>query len=264
MRAVRFAAQLGYAIEPATLAAIPCSLPVTRKVSVERIAEELSRLLVASAARTGLELLRTTGLLGVALPVLAALPADRLAHTFQVVDRIDPDLTRRFAAALHLLPAAEAERAVLGLRLPVKLAGEVRALLAQAPCLLDHPVELPPDAPALRRWLARVEPDRLAALLALRRADAQALPGPGSAEALARLSTLEGDADRELQGRPPLTISDLAIDGRAVMVELGVGPGRHVGAALRHLMDRALDDPGCNTREALAEELRAWWAQRRL
>ena len=263
MRAVRFAAQLGYTVEPATLAAIPDSLKVTGKVSVERIAEELSRLLVAPAARVGLELLQTSGLLKIALPVLTALPTDRLAHAFHVVDRIDPDPSRRFAAVLHLLPAAAAEQAVLGLRLPVKLAGEVGALLAQPPCLLDRPVELPPDAPALRRWLARVGPDRLAALLALRRADAQALPAPGSAEALDRLSTLEGDAHRELQGQPPLTISDLALEGRAVMEELGVGPGRHVGEALRYLMDRALDDPGCNTREALAKALRAWWAERR-
>jgi tRNA nucleotidyltransferase (CCA-adding enzyme) len=61
---------------------------------------------------------------------------------------------------------------------------------------------------------------------------------------------------------PPLSTQDLALDGRAVMAILGAGPGPHVGEALRHLLDRVLEDPSLNDREALEGELRAWWAGR--
>jgi tRNA nucleotidyltransferase (CCA-adding enzyme) len=44
------------------------------------------------------------------------------------------------------------------------------------------------------------------------------------------------------------------------MAVLGAGQGAVVGAALRHLLDRVLADPGLNTREALEAELRRWWA----
>ena len=61
---------------------------------------------------------------------------------------------------------------------------------------------------------------------------------------------------------PPLVAQDLAIDGRAAMAVLGVGPGPHVGEALRHLLDRVLEDPALNAPAALEEELRRWWAER--
>src|SRR5512142_169173 len=57
MRAVRFAAQLGYGLHRATRGAIPGALPVVRKVSVERMSEELQRLVVAPGADRGLDLM---------------------------------------------------------------------------------------------------------------------------------------------------------------------------------------------------------------
>src|SRR5512146_2229231 len=47
MRAVRFAAQLGYGLAPSTRRAIPAALPVVGRVAVERISDELARLVVA-------------------------------------------------------------------------------------------------------------------------------------------------------------------------------------------------------------------------
>jgi tRNA nucleotidyltransferase (CCA-adding enzyme) len=62
--------------------------------------------------------------------------------------------------------------------------------------------------------------------------------------------------------RPPLGAQDLALDGRAVMDLLGTGPGPQVGEALRHLLDRVLDDPSLNTPPALADLVRRWGATR--
>ena len=70
MRAVRQAAQLGFEVEPPTRAAIPQTLDVFRKVSAERVRDELLKLLAAPQPSRGLELMRTTGLLGEVIPEL--------------------------------------------------------------------------------------------------------------------------------------------------------------------------------------------------
>ena len=67
VRAVRFAARLGYAIEPATFAAMQTLAPEVTVVSAERLRDELTRLLTEGAARRGFELLDASGLLAVLL-----------------------------------------------------------------------------------------------------------------------------------------------------------------------------------------------------
>ncbi len=47
------------------------------------------------------------------------------------------------------------------------------------------------------------------------------------------------------------------------MAILGAGPGPHVGEALRHLLDRVLQDPALNAPAALEAELRGWWLARK-
>lgn len=71
VRAVRFAARFGFAIEPATLAAIPRLAPQVTQVSAERLRDELTRILTEGAARYGFELLDEAGLLTVLLPEVA-------------------------------------------------------------------------------------------------------------------------------------------------------------------------------------------------
>lgn len=73
LRACRFASQLGFEVEPATLAAIPQRLEVARKVSVERVFTELDKLLRGKDPARGLRLLERTGLLDLWLPELRPL-----------------------------------------------------------------------------------------------------------------------------------------------------------------------------------------------
>lgn len=73
LRAVRFAARLGFEIETATLAAIRKSAPAIEKIAAERVRDELTRILTEGGARRGLELLDETGLLIEILPEVAAL-----------------------------------------------------------------------------------------------------------------------------------------------------------------------------------------------
>ena len=72
LRAVRFAAQLGFQIEAGTFAALQANAPKILTVSAERIREELMKLFRPPHAARGLDLLRDSGLLEQVLPEIAA------------------------------------------------------------------------------------------------------------------------------------------------------------------------------------------------
>ena len=72
LRAVRFAAQLGFEIEHETFAALQANAQKIKSISAERVREELIKLLRPPHAARGLELLRESGLLEHVLPEIAA------------------------------------------------------------------------------------------------------------------------------------------------------------------------------------------------
>jgi tRNA nucleotidyltransferase (CCA-adding enzyme) len=123
-------------------------------------------------------------------------------------------------------------------------------------------VALPSSRMEVRRWLSRVGLDRADAVLTLAEAEARALPLPRRDRARREVNALRRRVSEMKKAPPPLGTQDLALDGRAVMRILAAGPGPHVGEALRHLLDRVLEDPAVNSAEALERELRAWSADR--
>jgi tRNA nucleotidyltransferase (CCA-adding enzyme) len=262
MRALRFAAQLGFRLHPRTRAAIPGALENVRRVSDERIADELAKLLVAPHAEDALHLLRRTGLLEAVVPAVAALTPRAIDHVVRVVPRAPARLEPRLAALLHRTRPDDARAITLDLRFARRTADEVAALVAAHACLLDGAAPAPASPAEVRRWLAVIGPGRAETVLDLR--DAEALGAPPS-----RRLRLRGDvrALRErvaaaLAARPPLATSDLALDGGAVMRFLEIPPGPEVGEALRHLLDRVLEAPDLNKRETLEVELSTWWERR--
>lgn len=72
LRAVRFAAQLGFEIEPATFAAVQKLAAKIKLISAERVRDELTKLFQPPHAMRGLELLNISGLLEHVLPEIAA------------------------------------------------------------------------------------------------------------------------------------------------------------------------------------------------
>ena len=111
LRACRFASQLGFELEPATAAAIPQRLDVARKVAVERVFTELTKLLAGTQASRGMRLLEATGLLDLWLPELRPMVGcgqnrhhryDVWDHTLRALD-FDKvaDPRRRWALLLH-------------------------------------------------------------------------------------------------------------------------------------------------------------------
>jgi putative nucleotidyltransferase with HDIG domain len=113
LRAVRFAARLEFAIEPATMAAISLHHALIRSVSAERVREELVHILTDGHARRGFELLDETGLLNDILPEVAAMKGvaqppefhpegDVWVHTLLLLEKLDrASPTLAWGALLH-------------------------------------------------------------------------------------------------------------------------------------------------------------------
>ncbi len=262
MRAVRFVAQLGFGLDPTTRRSIPGALDVVRLVAAERLTDELGKLLVARHALDALRLLRSTGLLRVVLPAVAALPPRTLEHAEGVAGRVAPDLAARLAAVLHPLGADGARKALSALRFPRQVSDSAEALVRFYPCRRTPGGALPASDPAaIRRWLSRVEPRRVEALLFAAAAEARGLPPSSRRRAGTELARVRKRVTEVLRSNPPLAIRDLALDGRDVAEVLGAAPGPRVGEALRHLLDRVLQDPRENDPERLRAALREWSSQ---
>jgi tRNA nucleotidyltransferase (CCA-adding enzyme) len=287
LRAVRQAAQLEFEVDRPTLEAIPPTLDVFRKVSAERIRDELFKMLGARQPSRGLELMRQTGLLGEVIPELLEGVGctqnrfhkhDVFGHTLSVVDATQGDAIGRLGALLHDVGKPRARQPREG------APGEysffkheyVGAEMADAICrrlklanadrervvamVKNHMFFYMPDWSdgTIRRFVRRVGGrEGLADLFALREGDVR---GRGFGEdpneelgELQRRIAVVADADAVLK------VTDLAIDGKDVMRILGIAPGREIGVILERLLERVLDDPSLNEREkleALLPELR--------
>ena len=73
---------------------------------------------------------------------------------------------------------------------------------------------------------------------------------------LALLASLESRASAELERKSPLALSDLALDGKKLMAQLGLRPGPQLGKLLAALLDQVIEEPGLNTPERLLEAAR--------
>jgi tRNA nucleotidyltransferase (CCA-adding enzyme) len=225
MRAVRFAAQLEFALEAGTEAAIRPALPSLSKVSRERVSDELRKLLGAARPSLGLEIAQRTGILENVLPGVelelrrldAVAPELRLAVLFEKVDD-----RKRANDLLRALKFSNAE-------------ADQAAALGQA----WREIRNTTDVVGARRVMATIGRDRSAELAAL-------VDGELRARVLASLAAKE-----------PLVLKDLAITGNDLM-QAGFAAGRQLGDLLGKLLDRVLVDPTLNTRDqllALAKEL---------
>ncbi|MFI5125172.1 MAG: CCA tRNA nucleotidyltransferase [Chitinophagales bacterium] len=114
LRAIRFASQLAFSIDPVTFDAIVEDAPRIGIISQERITEEVNKIICSPKPSVGFELLYKSGLLEIIFPKMTALSGaeyidglghkDNFYHTLQVLDNISVnsnDLWLRWAAILH-------------------------------------------------------------------------------------------------------------------------------------------------------------------
>ncbi|HRY99512.1 MAG TPA: HD domain-containing protein [Bacteroidales bacterium] len=114
MRAIRFASQLGFSIAPEAFASLGRNRQRLEIVSMERITEELNKIILSPQPSLGFKILMSTGMLEIFFPEMVALKGaeykegrghkDNFFHTLQVLDNLSEhsdDLWLRWSAILH-------------------------------------------------------------------------------------------------------------------------------------------------------------------
>ena len=123
MRAIRFASQLHFYIEPESFASIKRNAERTKIVSMERVTEELNKIILSKQPSIGFKLLDESGLLKLIFPQFVLLKGvetvngrghkDNFLHTLQVLDQVaekSNDLWLRWAAILHDIAKPQTKR----------------------------------------------------------------------------------------------------------------------------------------------------------
>jgi poly(A) polymerase len=278
LRAVRFAAQLGFELDPAILPAMRARAARARPpvLSVERVNDELRKMLVSERPGLALELLDRGGLVEVLLPELFACHGvrqggwhthDVFGHTLQVVEHTGPELVLRLAALFHDVgkPAtATPDGAFTGHdRVGAELARAAMARLrfsnvetervAKLVQMHLRPVFYQPGewGDGAVRKLARDAGDLLWTLMALARADIAASRYPHPE----KLDDLEARLRRVLEESP--TRLRLPVSGEDIMRARGLGPGPEVGRVKERLEALVLEGTLPPEREAILGYLAA-------
>jgi tRNA nucleotidyltransferase (CCA-adding enzyme) len=290
VRACRLASQLGFKIEDATFAAIKETNHITEQVSAERFRDEFLKILYKSAKPSiGLLLLKDAGILKLFIPELLECVGvvqpefhtdDVFDHSLKACDLAEDRV--KIAALFHDLGKARTMSQddkgihfyghdVVG----AEMTKEIMKRLKFSNDEIEKTVRLVrwhmfyyPSADwrksdedskkddkgwkdgAIRRLIINVGGEEgIDDLLRLRIADAAANPkndfDPKELDELSeRVATVRA-SDMALK------ITDLAVTGEDIMKELGIQPGKQLGAILKHLLELVLDEPILNKKEDL-------------
>jgi poly(A) polymerase len=300
MRAARFSAQLGFTVDPAVVEAMTAMAGRIEIVSAERVRDELVKLVCSPHPRRGLSLLVSTGLADHVFPELPALALERdehhrhkdvYEHTLTVLeqamgleDRLPgkgPDLVLRLAALMHDIGKPRTRRFaedgtvsfhhhdVVGAKMTRRRMKELRFSNDQIEAV-SHLVELHlrfhgygsgewTDS-AVRRYV-RDAGDQLERLHLLTRADCTTRNKRKADQLRRSYDDLEARIER-LAEEEELAAIRPDLDGNQIMEILGIGEGRDVGRAYKHLLELRMDHGPMSYDDARAALL-DWWSTHR-
>jgi tRNA nucleotidyltransferase (CCA-adding enzyme) len=290
LRAARFAATLECGLDPATERAMGSASAHTtfRRVSAERVRDEWMKSMAAPKPSVAFELMRRTSLLTITCPELVESVGceqnrwhayDVWGHAMACLDACKPDAVLRIAALLHDVgkPRTKAwstktndytfyehERVGAEMADPIlarlRFSNEERAKIV---ALVRHHLICYADDwsdAAVRRWLRRVSVELAPDLYEIGFADALGKGRDAGAD-IDAINRLRARSEALLAAGAALSTRDLALDGRDLMTELGLKPGRIIGQILERLVELVTDDPSLNERARLLEEARRFVAE---
>ena len=238
LRAVRFSAQLDFRIEDETYEAISIIAPNLEKVSKERIATELTKLLLSSHPEKMKRVSDTGASRYVSEPFgrAAALNKDEL----RPLGLLPAVKYMRWAGLLRREQGETAAAILRDLKMDCDTMDKVKILVSR------WRIPISAEKPAIRRVMNQIPPDLLDSLLCFQEVFAAEL-GEGYRETLKAVKTLAEEIRRD---GDPVNLKELAVDGRDLMAA-GMKPGPALGKTLNALMEQVLEQPECNTREYL-------------
>lgn len=283
MRAIRFATQLAFSIDTATLKAMISDAPLLAKISKERIHDELIKILSSDYPYDGIMLLKNTNLLEYIIPELLEgigvsqerpgrhHKSDVFTHnvlSLKFCTSKDPVV--RFATLIHDIgkPRVRGKdefglvifynHEVMGARMARYIAERLRFSKKDKEKISNlirwHMFsvnEHMTDA-AIRRFIRRIGVDTVKDMIDLRIGDRLG-GGTQTAESW-RLKLFKERVEKEL-APAPFSINDLAIDGNDIMKELNIKPGKIIGDLLQKLFEEVDEDLSKNNKEFLLKRI---------
>lgn len=283
MRAIRFAAQLNFTIEPHTWAALRSNAKLITKISTERIRDELLKILASDLAYEGIMMLLDTGILENILPELTdGLGISQVRpgrhHTTDVFTHnvlalkycpsTDPIV--RFATLLHdvgkvktmghdkdgfvtfynhEIAGAKIAREICDrLHFSKKDREKIVMLIRWHMFTVDEHI----TDTAVRRFIRRVGVENVKDMMDLRIGDR--LGGGTQMAESWRLKKFKERIEEQLKPAP-FGINDLAIDGNDIIKELNLKPGKQIGDILHQLFEEVDEDLEKNNREFLLKRI---------
>jgi len=282
LRAVRFAATLGFNIEPKTLKAIKQDAGWIQAISKERIRDELIKIIESDKPSQGIELLRKAKLLQYILPELekGVKVGQNRGHIYDIYEHSIRSLQTaadqkfnldvRLAALFHDIGKPETKEGegpdstfynhdyvgakftarILGrLKFPKKFIEKV-AVLVRNHMFVSDPERIT-DA-GVRRLIRRVGLENTTDLINLRVADRLGMGVPKARPY--RLRTIEYMMEKV--SKDPISVKMLKIGGSKIMKILKIEPGPKIGAILDVLLSELIEDPKKNTKTYLEKRVK--------
>ena len=277
MRAVRFSSQLGFEIEDKTFQAIQNNAETISNVSKERIQVELNKILTSDNASEGINNLQKSGLLKEVMPELEETVGfeqfnphhdkDIFNHTLAVLDNCeDAKLEKRLACLLHDVGKSKTfskdEDGVGHFYGHEKLSGEMtedilrnlkydNKTIDNTKFLVENHMKRDLSMKGLKKLVGEVESERVKDLL-----DIQMYDTLGSinrdTSMIDSINNNKVMLETILESKAALTRKDLDIDVKVDLIDSGLmKPSREMTHVLNGLLDRVLDDPTLNNKEAL-------------
>lgn len=275
MRAVRFSAQLGYAIEEGTQDAIRELAYTLKNISAERIRTELVKLLVSDNP----DYLRIAYELGITKHILPEFDIcmetkqnnphhcyDVGEHILHTLSYVEPDKILRLGMLFHDIGKPQTVsvdedgithnhgHAVVGEEMTVKILRRLKfdndTIYKVRKLVRYHDQKPGADAKSVRRSINRIGEDIFPLLFSVQYADIMAQSDYMREEKLRRLEEVKVIYKQILERRECLSLKDLTVSG-SDLIKMGMNPGREIGETLQKLLELVLENPECNNKDYL-------------
>ncbi|MGL5244171.1 MAG: CCA tRNA nucleotidyltransferase [Sarcina sp.] len=254
LRAIRFSCQLNFTIEPNTLAAIKTNYKLLKNLSIERVREEFSKILMSPKATTGINLLKSLNILDLFIPEVNKLrdldaydSYDDTINNYSIINSLPSKLHVRLAGLFYKIYHFDSLDIICRNTLK-KLKYDNKTI--ENTCLLLKEINNIPNYPnrkKLKRLIQSTSKKLIFDLLDLKKTYLSIVSEYSSEY----IDIIRVTIEDILNSNEPIYIKDLSINGETLIKELGVKPGKEIGILLNYLLENVLESPELNTKQNL-------------